>query len=207
VPADAIRDVDGVLISHLHWDHLDFPSLRRLRSALPVLVPRGGGSLLERRGLCRVVEVEEGQEVEIDGLTVLATHAEHAGGRGPFRASSRALGYVLSGSTRAYFAGDTNLFPGMASLARSLDVALLPVAGWGPRVETGHLDPQRAAEALRLLKPRVAVPIHWGTYVAGWARPDRDELHAPVVAFAAHAQELAPTVEVRILEPGESTDV
>src|SRR5262249_60752921 len=74
------------------------------------------------------------------------------------------LGDLIEPSTRVYFAGDTDLFGGMQELAPGLDVALLPVAGWGPRVGSGHLDPQRAAETLRLLRPRVAIPIHWGTY-------------------------------------------
>ena len=80
--------------------------------------------------------------------------------------SPPALGYVVSGSQQVYFAGDTDLFAGMSALAGALDVALLPVAGWGPKVDAGHLDPLRAAKSLPLLKPRIAVPIHWGTYSA-----------------------------------------
>ena len=61
-----------------------------------------------------------------------ATHAEHRARRGPFGVAAPSLGYVLEGSRSIYFAGDTDLFPGMATLAADhLDVALLPVAGWG----------------------------------------------------------------------------
>ena len=62
-----------------------------------------------------------------------------------------------------YFAGDTDLFDDLAAIG-PLDLALVPVAGWGAKVGPGHLDPERAAEAVRLLKPKIAVPIHWGTF-------------------------------------------
>jgi len=99
-----------------------------------------------------------------------------------------------------YFAGDTDLFDGMAELG-PIDVALLPVSGWGPRLPAGHLDPRGAAEALRLLRPRIAVPIHWGTFRAPFgARPD----DRPAREFAQAAAELAPEVEVRVLAIGET---
>ena len=89
---------------------------------------------------------------------------------------------------------------------RPLDLALLPVWGWGPNLGGGHLDPERAARALELLKPGVAVPIHWGTlYPIGLGRFRRYLLHEPPRAFARHARRHAPEVEVRIVEPGDST--
>src|SRR5262249_27768632 len=111
------------------------------------------------------------------------------------------------GSARVYFAGDTDLFDGMRDLA-PLDLALLPVSGWGPRLPPGHLDPRGAAEALRLLRPRVAIPIHWGTYSAmSWKQP-RPRLDAsPASEFERHAGELAPDVDVRALAPGQSTEL
>ena len=86
----------------------------------------------------------------------------------------------------------------MSALAGSLDVALLPVAGWGSKVGPGHLDPIRAAQALQLLRPRIAIPIHWGTF-SPWNESTSAD---PPEAFFRHAAELAPRVEVRILEPG-----
>ena len=77
VDATEYADVDAVLVSHLHFDHLDLPSLKRLGRSVPLVVPRGGGSLLVRRGFRWVVEVEPGEEVRIGALTILATHAEH----------------------------------------------------------------------------------------------------------------------------------
>ena len=85
------------------------------------------------------------------GIEVAATHAEHRPGR-LFDKRSEAIGYMLTGSQRVYFAGDTDLFSGMGDLGASLDVALLPVWGWGPTLGPGHLDPGKAAEALELLR-------------------------------------------------------
>ena len=114
---------------------------------------------------------------------------------------------MIEGRNRVYFAGDTDLFDAMADLA-PLDVALLPVWGWGPSLGHGHMDPARAASALSMLRPRLAIPIHWGTlYPAGlgWFRPHL--LTEPPLRFARQAAELAPEVEVRVLEPGQSLDL
>jgi L-ascorbate metabolism protein UlaG (beta-lactamase superfamily) len=159
------------------------------------------------RGFDRVTELEEGDETRVGALSIRATHAEHSGHRDFLGSPAAAVGFVVSGSSRLYFPGDTDLFSGMSSLAPDLDLALLPVAGWGSRVPAGHLDPARAAEALRLLRPRVAIPIHWGTYrMIGLSR-DPEVLREPAEEFAGLAAELAPEVEVRVLPVGGATAV
>jgi L-ascorbate metabolism protein UlaG (beta-lactamase superfamily) len=116
------------------------------------------------------------------------------------------VGFLLRGGRRIYFAGDTDLFDGMEELGAGLDLALLPIWGWGPSVGPGHLDPERAARAAALLSPQVVVPIHWGTlYPLGLARFRPRPLRAPPLEFAAWMRELAPQVEVRLLAPGEGT--
>jgi L-ascorbate metabolism protein UlaG (beta-lactamase superfamily) len=208
VDAGMLHTLDGILISHLHYDHLDLPSLKHLGRSVPVIVPRGAGRLLRRRRFERVVEVETGEEVEIGGLAVRATHADHEGSRGLLGTEAPALGYVIRGSRLVYFAGDTDLFEGMATLVSGLDVALVPIWGWGPSLGPGHLDPRRAAEALGLLRPRVAVPIHWGTYYPlrpGYSRPAF--LRSAVQEFRGYAAELAPSVELRILPVGGSLEI
>ena len=199
VPLDAaeLKGIDAALISHVHFDHLDRPSLRMLGTDVSVVMPVGARRLL--RGFSDVREVDVGDEVQIGDVTVRATRAEHLGTRFLLR-SAPSLGFVVSGSRRIYFAGDTDVFAEMSALAGSLDVALLPVAGWGPKVGPGHLDPLRAAQALQLLRPRVAVPIHWGTF-SPW---NQNTSADPAQAFLRHAAELAPSVEVRILEPGSA---
>jgi L-ascorbate metabolism protein UlaG (beta-lactamase superfamily) len=196
----ALSTVDVILISHLHYDHLDLPSLDRLSRSAQVLVPAGAGGLLRRRGFDHVQEVVPGDKVELGSVRVRTTHAEHDASRRVGTARTQPVGFVIGGSRTVYFAGDTDLFPGMSELG-PIDVALLPVAGWGPRLPAGHLDPARAAQALELIRPRIAVPIHWGTY-APW-RPPRGQ-DKPPRTFADIAAELTPEVDVRVLRPGQS---
>ena len=131
-------------------------------------------------------------------------HAEHDGRRHPFGRAIPALGYLLHGPTRIYFAGDTDLFDEMAALAGRVDVALLPIWGWGPRLPAGHLNPESAARAVALIRPAVAVPIHWGTMRSVGAR-GADDPHAPARAFKEAVAAAAPATEVRVLAAGDST--
>jgi L-ascorbate metabolism protein UlaG (beta-lactamase superfamily) len=198
-------DVEAVLISHVHWDHLHLPSLDVLRRDVLFVVPRGAGRLVRRRRFSEVVELSYGEAVTVAGVEIRATEAAHRV-QTWVRGSAPALGFVVQATHSIYFAGDTDLFDGMSSLAPRLDVALLPIAGWGPRLPPGHLDPERAARALCLLRPAVAVPIHWGTYRPIQMRPRTDGAAAPH-EFRRLAAELAPSVDVRILQVGESTDL
>jgi L-ascorbate metabolism protein UlaG (beta-lactamase superfamily) len=197
-----------VLVSHAHHDHLDLPSLRRLPAGTPVVAPRGTAQRLRKAGLAAVHEVAVGDSLELDGVTVRAVPAVHDGRRHPFGPPMPALGYVIEGPGDApsvYFAGDTDLFEGMAEAVGPHEVALLPVAGWGPGLGPGHLDPERAALALAELRPRLAVPIHWGTFWPAGLRAVA--LDGPPTEFAAAAARIAPEVTVAIVRPGESLDL
>ena len=201
--ADVTERVDAVLISHLHADHLDLPSLRRLARHVRLVVPNGAGTFLRRNGFAHVQELAPGESLDVEGVEVVATRAVHDRRRWPLSARRHPLGFVVRGPRSVYFAGDTDLFEDMDGLEPDLDVALLPVWGWGPRLGPGHLDPERAARAVQLLLPRVAVPIHWGTFYPRGQRLG-DRLTAPPRQFAERVAELAPEVIVRVLEPGES---
>ncbi|HZA59598.1 MAG TPA: MBL fold metallo-hydrolase [Solirubrobacterales bacterium] len=206
-PDPGILDAaDVIAVSHLHHDHLDLPSLRRFPPDIPVIVPRGAGALAARAGAREVLELVVGEEVVVGDLTVRAVPAEHDDRRGPLGPSARPLGYVFeSHGLRAYFAGDTDLFAGMAEL-RPLDLALLPVWGWGPTLGAGHMDPAAAARALDILRPGLAIPIHWGTFFpVGLRRLRPGRLTGPPVDFAQRARSEAPGVPVQVLQPGGET--
>jgi L-ascorbate metabolism protein UlaG (beta-lactamase superfamily) len=202
----AWADVDAVLISHSHWDHLDFGSLRLLPRDVRFIVPRGMGRRLRWRGFARVVELGIGEACAVGRLRIEATHAEHRGFAPPIGPTDLAIGFLIEGPRIVYFPGDTALFEGMRDLARGIDLALMPVWGWGPRARAGdHLDPLGAARSLQLLKPRMAVPIHWGTlHPIGfrWVRPST-RVDPPHV-FARLAAELHPDTVVRVLDVGET---
>jgi L-ascorbate metabolism protein UlaG (beta-lactamase superfamily) len=207
MPVERLTDVDAVLLSHAHHDHLDLPSLRRLGPSTPMVVPRGLGSLLRRQGFAAVHEVEPGDTLELGKVRIEATFAAHDGARPPLPARAPALGYALHGRRRVYFAGDTDLFPEMDGLVPELDVALIPIWGWGSSLGRGeHLDPEGAAEAIAMLRPRIAVPIHWGTYAPIYlgVRVPPAFLVAPLGAFVAAAARLAPDVVVHALSPGQA---
>jgi L-ascorbate metabolism protein UlaG (beta-lactamase superfamily) len=193
--------LDAILVSHAHYDHLDLPSLRRLPAGVPVIAPYGVASLVEKRTGHEVTGVAPGERVRVGSVDVVATAAVHDGTRLRFTRDLGAVGFVVEGTARVYFAGDTDVFDGMRGLAAGIDVALLPVWGWGPDVGSGHLDPEGAARAAALLAPKVAVPIHWGTLASPrvwW----RDDPGRPAREFERLVGMHAPAVAVRVLAPG-----
>jgi L-ascorbate metabolism protein UlaG (beta-lactamase superfamily) len=198
--------LDAVLVSHLHRDHADLPSLRRLDRETRLLVPPGSREFFERRGFHAFDELAPGESATVGELTVTAVDAHHDGGRRRFARDTEAIGFLVAGRRRVYFAGDTDYFPGMEDLSPGLDLALLPIWGWGPSIGEGHLDPEGAARAAAALQPRLAVPIHWGTlYPFGLRRLRGAPLRKPAGEFAASLRRLTPQVEARVLLPGEST--
>jgi L-ascorbate metabolism protein UlaG (beta-lactamase superfamily) len=197
-------EVDAVLLSHLHHDHVDLPSLRQLTTRPRLICPRGAAAFLARAGF-DAEELSAGEETRVGGVVVHATPAEHDGRRHPLGPQADAIGFVLRGERSVYFAGDTDLFDGLAELG-PVDVALIPVAGWAPALGPGHLDPERAARAVELLRPRIAVPIHWGTLHPRWVQRG-DWFREPPRRFAAQVAERAPEVEVRVLAVGESLEL
>jgi L-ascorbate metabolism protein UlaG (beta-lactamase superfamily) len=200
---EVVADLDAVLISHLHRDHADLPSLRRLGSRVPLIVPAGTRDFFAARGFDRVVELGPGEAHRVGPVVVTATAADHEIGRSGVDAEP--VGFLIEGGRRLYFAGDTDLFEGMAQLSQGLDLALLPIWGWGPTLGPGHMDPERAARAAALLAPRTAVPIHWGTlYPVGLERLRPGPLREPPREFAERVRALAPAVEVRVLRPGSA---
>jgi L-ascorbate metabolism protein UlaG (beta-lactamase superfamily) len=153
-----------------------------------------------------VEELSAGDRTRVGEVEVRAVPAEHDDRRLPLGdARAEPIGFVVDAGLRVYFAGDTSLFDGMSAVG-PVDLALLPVAGWGPTMGPGHMDAADAARAAAMVGARVAVPIHWGTFAPLTTRAG-DWFSEPPREFAAQVAELAPGVEVRILSPGESTEV
>lgn len=203
-----VEDSDAILISHLHHDHLDPPSLRRFPRDTTVLVPEGGVGLVKRLGFERVIGVSVGQRFDTRGSEIEVVPANHDGARAPFGPRADSVGFVVHGDHKVYFAGDTELFDEMDSLVADLDVALLPVWGWGPRLGPGHMDPVAAAIAAARLSPRIAVPIHWGALSVVGARVLRPRfLWQPPEVFVSLVERESPHIAVRVLQPGHALEL
>jgi L-ascorbate metabolism protein UlaG (beta-lactamase superfamily) len=204
---------DAVLLSHLHADHFHAGSLRGLPGKPRLVVPRGAAGFLAktvgRDAADRAVELAPGDDVTIGSLKVRAVPAAHDGGRGPWsRERALAIGFVVEGSARTWFAGDTGLFDEMTDLA-PIDLALIPVGGWGPTLDPrDHLDAGAAAEAVRRAKASWAVPVHYGTFwPIGMNRIRAHMFTEPGRQFAALAQRSAPDTQVRVLAHGETLTI
>jgi L-ascorbate metabolism protein UlaG (beta-lactamase superfamily) len=208
-PVTTPEPPDAVLISHAHLDHLHLPSMKLLPRDSAIVVPVGLGELVRRWGFGSVTELAVGGEVAFGSVRVRAVPAVHSGTRPPSGPRAEAIGFLVSGVRRnVYFAGDTDLYDGMAELAElDIDVALLPVWGWGPRLGPGHLDPERAAEAVERLRPKVAIPIHWGTLWPIAMRWRRHNLTEPPFRMAREVERRGLGARVVILAPGEELDL
>ena len=211
-PGAEARVADAVVISHLHADHCHLPSLRLLPHATRVIGPAGLAALLTRsRGTTslRCQEIVAGDEVVVGELTIRGLAASHDDRRSPVsRHRAAPLSFLVRNGRgqSLWFGGDTGLHDGIAQVA-PVDVALVPIGGWGPGLGPGHLDAHRAAEAVAMLRADLAIPIHWGTlWPRGLTGVAGDQFLGLETRFAARCREVAPHTTVRILAPGEGVD-
>jgi L-ascorbate metabolism protein UlaG (beta-lactamase superfamily) len=204
ITSSQISGVAAILVSHAHHDHLDVPSLRSLGSSPKVLCPPAANAPVRAAGL-EPTAMEPGATQRVGPLTISATEAAHDGRRWPFSRDRGAIGFVISGAAGSvYFAGDTGEFAAMADIG-PVTVALLPVAGWGPHLGPGHLAPAAAARAAAAIAPRVAIPIHWGSYERVLMRTE--DRGRPAREFVSALRELSPEVVSEVIEPGTAVEV
>ena len=122
--------------------------------------------MIRKHGFREVIELMEGEATEVGPVTVLAVPADHDGRRHPFGMEIDAIGFVVEGSRRILFAGDADLHPRLGELADNLEVALLPIWGWGHGLGPATWTRAGAAQAAATLRPKITVPIHWGTLLS-----------------------------------------
>jgi L-ascorbate metabolism protein UlaG (beta-lactamase superfamily) len=198
-----LRSGAAVLVSHGHHDHLDYPSLRRVGLTHTVVVPWGLATSMRLRGFTDVRVLRHWEGLTLGRWRVTAVPSRHFGGRLPFIYTSGHQGYVLSGPTCIYFAGDTGLNEAMfREIGRRfpIDLAILPIAGavfrWFRR---NHMDSPGALVAFRALGAKRMIPMHFETFPASF-EPAGD----PRRQLVEEAHRLNLTERVTILSEGGS---
>lgn len=163
--------LDGILVSHNHYDHLDLPSIEALPREASVIAPRRLGPFFTGRLFSRVVELDWWESTVCGGATVTLVPARHWSRRS-MRDFNRSLwgGFVVTGAEGSlYFAGDTawcDVFTEIGRRFPALDAALLPIGGYEPAwfMRHNHLSPEEAGQAFLDCGARLLVPMHWGTF-------------------------------------------
>ena len=205
----ALGQIDLVVISHDHYDHLDYPTIRALaKRDVPFVTSLGVGAHLEAWGVPaqRITELDWWQSHRLPGtgLTVTATPSQHFSGRGlKDRNATLWSSMVLRDERHAvFFSGDTGLTTEFASIAQRLgpfDLVMLEVGAFHPSWGDIHLGPANALQAYRLLGGGAFLPVHWGTFslaLHAWDEPVETLL------------QLAPKFNARLLLPrlGEAVE-
>lgn len=204
VKKEFLENIDLVLLSHHHQDHLDFRSLKKINPPLIVGCP-DTKEVLRKRNL-EGVDLGAGEAFNFKGVEIKAIKANHPHSKTlPFkRVTGDPVGFIVEGRKKVYFAGDTDLFPEMENLSKeAIDLAALPIWGWGPSLGAGHLDPAKAALATELIKPKTVIPIHFGTYFPRLLKKGRDTLTNKGPEFREAVINSSSDSEVFILNPGQ----
>jgi L-ascorbate metabolism protein UlaG (beta-lactamase superfamily) len=186
VPLAELPALDAVVVSHDHYDHLDYRTIVAINQApdrgqTRFVVPLGMGAHLERWGVApvRIVELDWWERATVRGLTIVCTPARHATGR-VIIDNDRKLwaGYALIGDRhRAYFSGDTGLFPGMRDIGERLgpfDLTMIEIGEYNRSWPDWHVGPEQAVKAHQLVRGRVMLPMHWGLFALAyhsWVEP------------------------------------
>ena len=182
LPLDALPPIDAVIISHDHYDHLDYDTVSKMRDVdTRWLVPLGIAAHLEHWGVStdRITELDWWDAVEVAGLTLTATPARHFSGRWLDRMSTTLwAGWALKGPTHAvFYSGDTAMHPQLEDIGERLgpfDLTLMEVGAYDSTWTDVHLGPEQAVMAHQMVRGGVLMPVHWGMFDLGnhsWTEP------------------------------------
>jgi L-ascorbate metabolism protein UlaG (beta-lactamase superfamily) len=187
---DDLPEIDAVVISHDHYDHLDMPTVQALArdQSAPFLVPLGVGAHLERWGVpaSRIIELDWDESATVSGVRFTITAARHFSGRGFARDGTLWGSWVIAGPTspsdagagrKVFYTGDTGYFDGFARIGAEhgpFDATLVQVGAYGEGWPDIHMTPEDGVRAHRDVRGRLMIPVHWCTYVLAfhaWAEP------------------------------------
>jgi len=171
IPLSDMPVVDIVLISHSHYDHLNFASIRKLKGHPRIFVPIGLGRLFRKKGMKNVVECSWWEEKHYHNITLTFVPAQHWTRRSLFDMNtSHWGGWIIQadGKPTFYFAGDSGYFRGFKEIGDrfSIDYALLPIGAYEPEWFMGlqHVTPEEAVQAFVDCKAKTFIPMHYGAF-------------------------------------------
>ncbi len=179
----SLPPLDAIVVSHDHFDHLDYPTILELAKLdVPVVTSLGVGAHLEAWGVpaARIKELDWWDSAELPGgLTITAAPSQHFSGRSMHgRNLTLWSSMVIRGPRHAvFFSGDTGLTPEYADILQRLgpfDLAMLEVGAFHPAWGDIHLGPENALQAVTLLGAPSFLPVHWGTFnlaMHAWDEP------------------------------------
>ena len=201
--AHDLPEIDLVLITHAHFDHLHLPSLRRVANGQRVIVPRGVGSLLKSCDFCSVTELDTWQSTDFRDLEITLTPARHWGARMIHDTHRQFGGYLIESANRTVFhCGDSALFDGFKEIGNraNIDVALMPIGAYeAPSGRPVHMNPEEALDAFQMLDAGIMVPMHHDTFPLGG-----EPLHEPAQRLITASHERGLASRVHILDEGQS---
>lgn len=217
LPIGELPRIDVVVISHDHYDHLDFPTIRAMKdwAGTTFVVPLGVGAHLEYWGVppSRIVELDWWEKTHVRGIEFVATPARHISGRtfGIGDAGTLWSGWAMLGRLRrVYYSGDTGLFPGVKEIGDRLgpfDVTIIEAGAYGRWWSDWHMGPEQAVLAHQLVKGRVLIPAHWGLFALAyhaWTEPiERVLVAAKKAGVRVAAPKPGQTIEPIVMWPTE----
>ncbi len=180
---DHMPELDAIILSHDHYDHLDYPTIKKLtHTNTPVYCSLGVGGIIEKWGInkSRITEMDWGHKIMIgNDCTITATPARHFSGRGlTNRNQTLWSSFVIKGSHHTIFFGaDSGWFPGFKDIGDEygpFDLTLLETGAYGEGWPDIHMGPEKATEAHLALRGKIMMPIHWGTFnlaLHSWREP------------------------------------
>ena len=189
IEAEDLPPIDAVLLSHDHYDHLDYPSILKLKEKVGhFFVPLGLGSHLKHWGLAesKITELDWWQEIQFFNLTFVCTPAQHFSGRGLSDRNKTlwASWVILTDKTRLFFSGDSGYFDGFTKIGNQygpFDICLLECGQYNERWQEIHMMPEETLQAHLDLKGKILIPIHWGAFnlaLHTWTEPPERLLKA-----------------------------
>ncbi len=216
VPLRSLPPIDVVLVSHDHYDHLDYPTIRQLRSqAVPFVTSLGVGAHLEAWGVARerIVELDWWESWSLPGaeLSITAAPSQHFSGRTVKTRNTTLWSSLVIRSPRhsVFFSGDTGLTTEYQLIRERLgpfDLTMLEVGAWHPAWGDMHLGPENALKAHALLGGGPFLPIHWGTFALAMHAWDQPAEVLLALGGASGTQLLMPRLGEPV-EPAQGRDL